>query len=453
MGESWADLMSEYDQILAGGTRGSQPGLSLLPSRSPDVMTESNLTPEDFLLQLDMTEELLPEVGKQQWQALYSNADVPPHRFGMWCALLDEKAAAKGITHASWDLMIGEGMPCFSQSWAAGTKATTYHRFGSTPGVRPLVLYRSFDGAFRKYVELDEEFRLYHNLAEDRDRGLLLSFDTSGREIEVVRITQNKVQARLKYLRQFQAATGLYLAVYVESVRYSQIRLTDVPENEQRREEIGSQLYWRRIISNRNVFGKEFETLSLLLGKAIIAPPPRESAGIRPFAKDNKKPDVAFIVDVDQNGNEFEYTSNPDELDNYFGANPGAYHYLTPVYFRREVLAKYFSEPERYSVSDGRLRCLGLWSCHIDNDLDSYVVVFLGDLGRALPYEERLHWRQFNMPPEGGGERDKLPAKYFGSVRRPKSARPNISPRILGPHDRVGRGTGLATIPVALARR
>ena len=43
-----------------------------------------------------------------------------------------------------------------------------------------------------------------------------------------------------------------------------------------------------------------------------------------------------------------------------------------------------------------------LWSCQIDNDLDSYIVVFLGDLGRDLAYEERLHWRQFNVPPDGG---------------------------------------------------
>ena len=66
------------------------------------------------------------------------------------------------------------------------------------------------------------------------------------------------------------------------------------------------------------------------------------------------------------------------------------------------MLAKYFAEPERYQVSDGRLACLHLWSCQIDNDLDSRVVVFLGDLGRNLPYEERLHWRQFNIAPEAG---------------------------------------------------
>jgi hypothetical protein len=74
---------------------------------------------------------------------------------------------------------------------------------------------------------------------------------------------------------------------------------------------------------------------------------------------------------------------------------------LTPVFFRREVLETYFAEPERYKVSDGRLHCLSLWSCQIDNDLKSHVVVYLGDLGRDLPYEERLHWRRFNVPPEG----------------------------------------------------
>jgi hypothetical protein len=50
----------------------------------------------------------------------------------------------------------------------------------------------------------------YHNLAEDNGRGLLLDFDSSGREIEAVQLKENQVEAKLKYLRQFQAGTGLY---------------------------------------------------------------------------------------------------------------------------------------------------------------------------------------------------------------------------------------------------
>jgi hypothetical protein len=38
----------------------------------------------------------------------------------------------------------------------------------------------------------------------------------------------------------------------------------------------------------------------------------------------------------------------------------------------------------------------------LDNHLDDYVVAWLGDLGRDLPYQEQLHWRSFNVPPAGG---------------------------------------------------
>ena len=376
---------------------------------------------KDFLLQFDIIREVLPKVGTGQWQTLYDIDDVDPHQFAMWWALLDEQAAAKAITTDRWDLMIGEGKPGFSTSWRDGKEVTTYDRLGHSIGVRPLVLHRSFHSAFPQYVELDEEFRLFHDLAQDSDRGLLLSFDASGREIEVVRVTPKCVRARMTYLRQFQAATGLHLAVYVDSVRFSQIRLNDLPVDQQSCEEVGSSIRWRRTLAKCN-FKDGFEIFSRLLGKKILAPPPRESAGVWPFTEDKEEPDVTFIVNVDQNGNNIESTSHPGKLDNYFGANPGACHYLTPVYFRREVLAKYFSEPDRYSVSDGLLTCLSLWSCQIDNDLDAHVVVFLGDLGRDLPYEERLHWRQFNVLPEGGVSRTNFRRSFLAQATSPRAS-------------------------------
>jgi hypothetical protein len=364
-------------------------------------MTRQNPDSREFLLQLDVTTELLPKIGKEPWQILYSSADVAPHRFGMWCALLDDDAATRAIGHDNWDLMMGDGGPGFSQSWSQGTEVTTYHRFGSRDGVRPLVLYRSFHGAFPDYLEIDEEFRLYHDLAEDRRRGLLLSFDASGREIEVVRIQPTEVQARLRHLRQFQAGTGLHLAIFIDSVRYSRIPLAEIPVHERERVETAGMVRWRRNVLDCDFKG-EYETFSRVLCKVILAPPPRAKAGIWPFKDADDPRTVAFVIGVDEEGNEVEHSSDPATLNNYFGANPGEPNYLTPVYFRREVLAKYFAEPERYRVADGHLTCLSLWSCQIDNDLASHVVVFLGDLGRDLPYDEQLHWRQFNVAPEGG---------------------------------------------------
>lgn len=364
-------------------------------------MSKPPLDSPEYLLQIDVIAELLPRIGKEQWQTLYLSVEEDPHRLGMWCALLDEDATARAMDHDSWDLLIGDGKPGFSQSWPGGNEVTTYHRFGGKEGVRPLVLYRAFHGAFPQYVEIDEEFRLYHDLAEDKARGLLLTFDKSGREVEVVRFTPSEVRARLKQLRQFQAGTGLHLAVYIDSVRYSKIPLEAIPAEEHEKAENLDLVRWRRDAEKCD-FVEGFETYSRLLGKVIIPPPAKGKAGVWPFENDDNEKEVSFIIGIDENGNELEHTSEPEKLANYFGANPGAASYLTPVYFRREVLAKYYAEHERYSVTDGDLTCLSLWMCRIDNDHASHVVVFLGDLGRDLPYEERLHWRQFNVAPEGG---------------------------------------------------
>jgi len=272
---------------------------------------------------------------------------------------------------------------------------TNYLRFGDDDGFRPLVLYRFFWGAFSEYVEIDEEFRLYHDLAEDKERNLLLSFDESGREIEVVKFTPDKVLAQLKHLRQFQAGTGLYLAIYFDSKRYSKILIEDVPTYKKEFVDTDNLIRWLRVVEKcefpRNY---KYNTFSRILGKVILPPPSRKNARVWPYKDGKNKKDISFIVGVDKDGNDVELNSNPDKLDNHT--------YLTPVCFRREVLEKYFAEPERYKVSDGRLSCLNLWSCQIDNDLDSYVVVFLGDLGRDLPYDEQLHWRQFNVAAKGG---------------------------------------------------
>ena len=108
-----------------------------------------------------------------------------------------------------------------------------------------------------------------------------------------------------------------------------------------------------------------------------------------------------FIIGEDQDGSSLEYSCDPDELANYFGANPNAPHYVTPVFFRRDVLQKYYEDTDKYAVEDGYLRCGGLWGVRIDNDQPDYVMVFLGDLRRDLPAAERDYWRSFNIAPVG----------------------------------------------------
>lgn len=66
------------------------------------------------------------------------------------------------------------------------------------------------------------------------------------------------------------------------------------------------------------------------------------------------------------------------------------------------MLDRYFHNPGRYEVGDGVVRCDPHWVLRMDDDHRERVVVFLGDLGRDLPYTEQLHWRAHNILPDGG---------------------------------------------------
>ena len=356
----------------------------------------NNYNDWDYLLHKEIIDEFIPNFGNELWLPVYRIRDKEPNAFTIFSALLEHRYVETALSNADWDLDIGGGLPSVCLTWRRGREKATYHRFG-IDGIRPLVIFRDFRGAWRSYHELCEEFRHFHNLAEDHQRGILLDFDDSGYEIEVARITDSEVKINRNYLQKFLAATQLYLAVYFDSVRYSKIPLKDIPKQNRLVEHRDDRCCYRLSIDECNYI-HGYKTLSRLIGKVIIAPPPFEEV-VRELYEDKVEAEVSFIIGVDASGKPIEYTSNPEKLSNYFGANPGAPHYLTPVYFKREVLSRYYADPKRYSVEDGLLRCLHLWALRIDNDHPTHVVVFLGDLGRDLPYNERLYWRSFNVPP------------------------------------------------------
>lgn len=111
--------------------------------------------------------------------------------------------------------------------------------------------------------------------------------------------------------------------------------------------------------------------------------------------------------------------TNPEELANYFGANPEAPHYLTPVFFKREVLSRYIQNNKQFSVEDGYIRCGSLWGMAIDNHNKEYVSAYLGDLGRDLPKEEQKYWKNYNILIEGKLSPVKVNRDFFAMFAEP----------------------------------
>jgi hypothetical protein len=176
------------------------------------------------------------------------------------------------------------------------------------------------------------------------------------------------------------------LAIFVDSVRSSPHTLEEPGLNETRSSMSGGSFAYRvAFVPDSFSLDKRFKTVGILTGKKYILPGPM------PPENDDERPKIyqGFIIGTNTHGQPVKHTCDPEKLANYFSKNPDAPHYLTPVFFRTEVLSKYYADPQKYSVEDGYLRCGGLWGVRVDNDHPDYVVVWLGDLGRDLSESER----------------------------------------------------------------
>lgn len=113
---------------------------------------------------------------------------------------------------------------------------------------------------------------------------------------------------------------------------------------------------------------------------------------------------VNFIIDVDKDGNEISHTSN---LHSALYTNIGWSPNPIVVHFEKAVLDKYYSKSNTYTVTDMFLSCHPddgemVWILPFDDDHNDRVCVLLSYLSLMLPYKELLHWREHNIPPEGG---------------------------------------------------
>lgn len=234
---------------------------------------------------------------------------------------------------------------------------------------------------------------MYHDHTNDTYIKLL----EDGSEQKVIKVSNDEVRVHLKELMQFLAARKMTLAIYFVITRFHSTDVDKIQENDRRVEHIDTDLLSKFVIDKlEKGMIQNFTSRSRFRGKKLLHGPSIEDSGLFPELKYEQ-----FIIDVDENGNEVEFSSNPDELDNQFGKNPNSPNYLTRVFFRKEILQRYYNEPEKYAVEDGILYFSGVWHLMIDNNHPNYVIVFLGDLGSSLPYSEQKIWRAYNVTPDG----------------------------------------------------
>ena len=274
-------------------------------------------------------------------------------------------------------------------AWDSGEAA--YYKWGNNESIEPLVIKRDYNDLARDNIEIVEEFRFLFNLYYNSQSKEYVDLEN---DTSVVKISDdNLVSIHKRYLKSYLAIKNMALIIHIDS------RCTDIVEDIfptdsfDYRNDDNTVFYTVNIGRGHN--GIQEENFSVLFGKKVLFGCKLKDCNIWPY--NEKKQYIEFIVGVDDNGRELHYTCDPSKLSNYFGANPDAPHYLTPIFFDSAVLSKYYSNPEKYKVDDGIIRCGTLWSLYIDNQNTGYVSAYLGDLGRNLPSEQEQHyWRGFN---------------------------------------------------------
>jgi hypothetical protein len=344
----------------------------------------------------DLQRHVTGKLGSENWLTVYEHTETQFGSASYFSALVDPAVVETCLKSASWDLCPDGGLPGFVTYPGA---AATYLRFGDDEGVEPFVFERSFHGLKPSYLELSEEFRHFHNLYEDRKSGTFIALDEAGDDVVVVRTSPEKVEVRAKFLRDYLAARKMSLFLYFDHRRWDAHSIEELgiePVTEERHEE--TYTYSRYVGAYPVPFDSEHKSLARMFGKKLVT----GISGYRQEALWDRKEreHEQFVIDTDEDGNKVSFTSDEEQLGNYFGKNPDAPHYLTPVFFRKAVLNKYYGEPGKYEVRDGYLSCGSYWGLYIDNNLTDYVTVFLGDLGK-LAHSEQLHWKSHNVAPDG----------------------------------------------------
>ena len=339
--------------------------------------------------------------GSGPWTVVYDSWHHSRDRNGgRFAAFASPSYRARAMQSAAWDLGVGGGSPGFSQHNEDGEWVSTYHRNVDGPDLEPLVLVQEMYGAVPDSYLISEEFRLLMHLWEDKTTGNYYIVGKDGSKELAIEFDGERIRVRTPLLRRYQAARQLDLLLFSDTRVF-----VDTDESPEAFDELREDDHVENdsvvFMGVGNIDFHRAQVFSRLLVKRVLPPPPQEKSGIWPWDEgDEEYPE--FIIGEDDHGRPVKYTCEEDKLANYFGKNPDAPHYLTPVFFRPEVLKRYYEDPKLYSVTDGRLSCGSLWGVQIDNGNQSAVMVFLGDIGRDIPSSHRDHWRAYNIPPVSG---------------------------------------------------
>ena len=294
------------------------------------------------------------------------------------------------------------------------------HSCHSLDGGEKLVFVRSFDEV-REYeppIELSQKLIHALDLHYLDERNAYCRLDERGDMENVITVYHDRtgdpwqdvraVTIRPRELATYMALTATSLVTFFNFTRYSPDEFDGWPakcSNE---------------FMSRNIFcrhGRVDQYASYQKGHIIFyterTPADLMEEKKAQDDKSNRQYATFLIIDSKNGGKVIETSCSPDHIVNYFTKSNLPWE-MSPAFFHPEVLQKYKSDPEKYTMDRSGINCRGAWYLRsYDINEAGQVHAYIGDIA-SLPYREQLYWKSFNVYPQAGISERALQTDFRG---------------------------------------
>jgi hypothetical protein len=270
-----------------------------------------------------------------------------------------------------------------------------------------LIFVRSFEGwtgPDRTYFEINQEYTHLNGIHWRPEQSAYCRFDDNGDLTDLVSISPHKNRDDVA-LVSFAWST---LEEYLSIAGYVLVRMFDFtllrrnqfggwgngPENVV---SVSDDLSYRQKVQGDAAYTR---------GVQIVRP--RDAREISKQVSNrwggrNRDPSeyVTFIAEDWRNKGIAEISTNPMATTNYFQAKHNDLPFeLSPAFFRPEVLSKYKTDRDKYTVDEREIHCRAAWTLKAYDVNDAGQVFAYICYLRNLPYKEQLHWKSYNEEPK-----------------------------------------------------
>ncbi|ODS04582.1 hypothetical protein [Vibrio scophthalmi] len=329
-----------------------------------------------------------------------------PHVF-LHAILLPETHAQKenfenlmrwsGNAFSSW------GVSCSSEDVTIENPLSSFGDKSLTYGEQ-IIFARSFEGinSGETYYELNQ--RIAHSLelhyvAERKSWCKLGSHGEIDEVIKIVKIDEDKrkvgtvICAKKNVLGEYAGIEGHKLFRMFDFTRYKTGNFNGWGSGRNPIEINSNNIFGSlNVVEGVGSYSRGFQISDIATPKDLI---------ITNFwgGSEEEKEYCSYIAQDWKNKEIKEISCNPSCLANYFTESDLPFE-ITPAFFKPEVLLKYKTDRDRYTLNSRSVYCRGAWELKtFDVNSAGQVHTYLIYLSH-LPYEEQLHWKQYNESPK-----------------------------------------------------